>query len=53
MRPVFIDVEVQRNIDGDTPSVSVPSDNAACLAHYDNTPMQFTAIFHGCKSDNF
>ena len=21
--------------------------------HYENTPMQHTAIFHGCKSDNF
>ena len=21
--------------------------------HYDNTPMQYTAIFHGCKNDNF
>ena len=21
--------------------------------HYANTPMQYTAIFHGCKIDNF
>ena len=21
--------------------------------HYDNTPMHYTAIFHGCKNDNF
>ena len=21
--------------------------------HYENTPMQHTAIFHGCKNDNF
>ena len=21
--------------------------------HYENTPMQYTAIFHGCKTDNF
>ena len=21
--------------------------------HYDNTPMQYTAIFHGCKNVNF
>ena len=21
--------------------------------HYGNTPMQYTAIFHGCKNDNF
>ena len=21
--------------------------------HYENTPMQYTAIFHGCKKDNF
>ena len=20
---------------------------------YDNTPMQYTAIFHGCENDNF
>ena len=26
-----------------------------CLAsyHYDNTPMQYTVIFHGCKNGNF
>ena len=23
-----------------------------CL-HHENTPMQYTAIFHGCKNDNF
>ena len=22
-------------------------------SHYDNTPMQYTAIFHGCKHDDF
>ena len=21
-------------------------------AHYENTPMQYTSIFHGCKNDN-
>ena len=21
--------------------------------HYENTPVQYTAIFHSCKSDNF
>ena len=21
--------------------------------HYDNTPMQYTAIFHGCKNNDF
>ena len=21
--------------------------------HYENMPMQYTAIFHGCKLDNF
>ena len=21
--------------------------------HYENTPMQYTAIFHGCKNNNF
>ena len=23
------------------------------INHYENTPMQYTAIFHGCKNDNF
>ena len=23
------------------------------MAHYENMPMQYTAIFHGCKIDNF
>ena len=23
------------------------------ITHYENTPMQYTAIFHGCKNDNF
>ena len=23
------------------------------VKHYENTPMQHTAIFHGCKNDNF
>ena len=23
------------------------------IKHYENTPMQYTAIFHGCKNDNF
>ena len=22
-------------------------------AHYANTPMQYTGIYHGCKNDNF
>ena len=22
-------------------------------SHYDNTPVQYTAIFHGCKNANF
>ena len=22
-------------------------------SHYENTPMHYTAIFHGCKNDNF
>ena len=27
----------------------------ACILfyHYENMPMQYTAIFHGCKNDNF
>ena len=24
-----------------------------CITHYENTPMQYTAIFHGCKNENF
>ena len=24
-----------------------------CLFHYDNTPMQYTGIFHCCKNVNF
>ena len=24
-----------------------------CHLHYENTPMQYTAIFHSCKNDNF
>ena len=23
------------------------------VGHYDDTPMQYTAIFHGCKNGNF
>ena len=23
------------------------------IAHYENTPLQYTAIFHGCEDDNF
>ena len=23
------------------------------VTNYENTPMQYTAIFHGCKKDNF
>ena len=23
------------------------------MVHYDNTPMQYSAIFHSCKIDNF
>ena len=23
------------------------------ITHYANMPMQYTAIFHGCKNDNF
>ena len=25
----------------------------AYTCHYENTPMQYTTIFHGCKNDNF
>ena len=27
--------------------------NAHYNGHYENTPMQYTAIFHGLKNDNF
>ena len=23
------------------------------FSHYENMPMQYTVIFHGCKNDNF
>ena len=26
---------------------------ALFITHYANTSMQYTAIFHGCKNDNF
>ena len=26
---------------------------AASARHYENMPMQYNAIFHGCKIDNF
>ena len=32
--------------------VTVGSDMLKIM-HYENTPMQYTAIFHGCKNDNF
>ena len=25
----------------------------SCDAHYESTPMQYTAVIHGCKNDNF
>ena len=31
----------------------VPGSSGKNTAHYDNRPMQYTAIFHGCKNDNF
>ena len=27
--------------------------NLKLVVHYENTPMQYTAIFHGLKNDNF
>ena len=27
--------------------------HGVALIHYENTPMQYTAIFHGCKNHNF
>ena len=24
-----------------------------CYKHYDNMPLLYTAIFHGCKNDHF
>ena len=27
--------------------------NAVFHIHYDNTPMQYSVIFHGCKNGNF
>ena len=31
----------------------VSSYNFAIFLHYENMPMQYLAIFHGCKNDNF
>ena len=33
-----------------TPQLSL---NNMCKVHYENTPMQYTAIFHGCKNVHF
>ena len=30
-----------------------PCYEAVSVSHYDNTPMQYTAIFHDCKNGNF
>ena len=27
--------------------------NIIYIFHYDNTPIQYTVIIHGCKNDNF
>ena len=27
--------------------------SGSLIWHYANTPMQYTAIFHGCKNDHF
>ena len=32
---------------------AVPEHCQAFIFHYANTPMQYTAIFHGCKNVNF
>ena len=31
----------------------IAQQSAQLEKHYANTPMQYTAIFHGCKNDNF
>ena len=30
-----------------------PSLSCRFSNHYENTPMQYTSLFHGCKNDNF
>ena len=34
-------------------SIGVITCEWAISVHYENAPMQHTAIFHGCKNDNF
>ena len=37
-------------MDSSRPSLPCGGD---CKSHYENTPMQYTSIFHSCKNDNF
>ena len=30
----------------------VHNNNVLKIVHYENMPMQYTVIFHGCKNDN-
>ena len=41
------------SMSGGTATASVKNQQSMSLCHYDNIPMQYTAIFHGCKYDNF
>ena len=34
-------------------SITHPLTETVLLPHYANTPMQYTAIFHGCKNVHF
>ena len=34
-------------------SLDIISADIRCLGHYENTSMQYTAIFHGCKNVHF
>ena len=36
-----------------TPRESPDDTTRCCLRQYENTPMQYTAIFHGCENQNF
>ena len=38
---------------GSIPGRDFFSSPVTFVLHYENTPMQYTAIFHGCKKDNF
>ena len=52
IKPDFV-----HNSKSDLPFPLNPDRSLFCIfvlcVHFENTPMQHTAIFHGCKNDNF